>query len=110
LSYLFERGKKRQHRLKAAKDATVVTRLQVRDNERSLTFQVAQLFINVQLAESTLDLARQDLKSFAATVTSARNSSRPWNQRKRLPQDQTPTPAIPAGRSAGATRAGAGTV
>ena len=68
LSYLFERGKKRQHRLKAAKDATSVTRFQVRDNERGLTFQVAQLFINVQLAESTLDLARQDLKSFAATV------------------------------------------
>ena len=57
LSYLFERGKKRQHRLQAAKDATAVTRSQVADNERSLTFQVAQLFINVQLAESTLDLA-----------------------------------------------------
>ena len=38
------------------------------DNERSLTFQVATLFINVQLAESTLDLARQDLKSFQNTV------------------------------------------
>jgi cobalt-zinc-cadmium efflux system outer membrane protein len=68
LSYLFERGKKRQHRLRAARDATAVTRFQVRDNERSLTFQVAQLFINVQLAESTLDLARQDLKSFGTTV------------------------------------------
>jgi cobalt-zinc-cadmium efflux system outer membrane protein len=68
MSYLFERGKKRQHRLRAAKDATAVTRFQVRDNERSLTFQVAQLFINVQLAESTLELARQDLKSFSTTV------------------------------------------
>jgi cobalt-zinc-cadmium efflux system outer membrane protein len=68
MSYLFERGKKRQHRLKAAKDATAVTRFQVRDNERNLSFQVAQLFINVQLAESTLDLAQQDLKSFASTV------------------------------------------
>jgi len=68
LSYLFERGKKRQHRLKAAKDATAVTRFQVRDNERSLTFQVAQLFINVQLAESTLELALQDVKSFSTTV------------------------------------------
>ena len=68
LSYLFERGKKRQHRLQAAKDATAVTRSQVADNERGLTFQVAQLFINVQLAQSTLDLARQDLKSFETTV------------------------------------------
>jgi cobalt-zinc-cadmium efflux system outer membrane protein len=55
ISYLFERGKKRQHRLQAAKDATAITRSQVVDNERTLTFQVAQLFINVQLAESTLD-------------------------------------------------------
>src|SRR5262245_46026527 len=31
LSYLFERGKKRQHRLQAAKDATAVTRAQVTD-------------------------------------------------------------------------------
>jgi outer membrane protein, heavy metal efflux system len=68
LSYLFERGKKRQHRLGAAKDATAVTRSQVVDNERTLTFQVAQLFINVQLAESTLDLARLDLRSFQDTV------------------------------------------
>ena len=68
LSYLIERGKKRQHRLQAAKDTTAVTRSQVVDNERTLTFQVAQLFINVQLAESTLDLARQDVKSFQETV------------------------------------------
>ncbi len=68
LSYLFERGKKRQHRLKAAQDATAVTRSTVVDNERTLTFQVAQLFINVQLAQSTLDLAQQDLKSFQNTV------------------------------------------
>jgi cobalt-zinc-cadmium efflux system outer membrane protein len=38
------------------------------DNERALTFQVAQLFINVQFAQSTLELAEQDLKSFQATV------------------------------------------
>jgi cobalt-zinc-cadmium efflux system outer membrane protein len=68
MSYLFERGKKRQHRLRAAKDATAVTRFQVRDNERNLTFQVGQLFISVQLAESTLELAVQDLKSFTTTV------------------------------------------
>jgi len=68
LSYMFERGKKRQHRLQAAKDATAVTRSQVADTERGLTFQVATLFINVQLAQSTLELAQQDLKSFQKTV------------------------------------------
>jgi cobalt-zinc-cadmium efflux system outer membrane protein len=69
VSYLFERGQKRQHRLQAAKDVTAVTRSQVTDNERSLSFNVATLFINVELAESTLELAQQDLKSFQDTVT-----------------------------------------
>jgi len=68
VSYLFERGKKRQHRLAAAQDQTAVTRSQVADNERTLTFQVAQLFTNAQLAESALDLAKEDLKSFQNTV------------------------------------------
>jgi outer membrane protein, heavy metal efflux system len=68
VSYLFERGKKRQHRLAAAKDQTAVTRSTVADNERSLAFQVATLFTNAQLAESALDLAQQDLKSFQNTV------------------------------------------
>ncbi len=68
VSYLFERGKKRQHRLQAAKDQTAVTRWQVADNERTLTFNVATDFINVELAESTLELANQDLKSFQDTV------------------------------------------
>jgi cobalt-zinc-cadmium efflux system outer membrane protein len=68
LSYMFERGEKRQHRLEAAQDNTTVTRAQVSDSERGLAFQVGQLFVNVQLAESTLDLAQQDLKSFQETV------------------------------------------
>jgi len=68
VSYLFERGRKRQHRLQAAKDQTAVTRWQVADNERTLTFNVATDFINVELAESTLELAIQDLKSFQDTV------------------------------------------
>jgi cobalt-zinc-cadmium efflux system outer membrane protein len=68
LSYLLERGKKRQHRLQAAKDVTAQTRSLVADNERSLTFNVATLFVNVQLAESTLELAELDLRSFGQTV------------------------------------------
>ena len=68
VSYLFERGRKRQHRLQAARDVTAVTRAQVADNERMLTFSVASQFINVELAESTLELATEDLKSFENTV------------------------------------------
>jgi cobalt-zinc-cadmium efflux system outer membrane protein len=68
LSYLLERGGKRLDRLQAQKDITAQTRSQVADNERGLTFQVANLFFNAQLAESTLDLAEQDLKSFQNTV------------------------------------------
>lgn len=68
LSYLIERGKKRQARYQAAKDITAQTRSLVADNERGLSYQVATLFTNVQLAESTIDLAQQDLKSFQQTV------------------------------------------
>ena len=68
LSYLVERGKKRQHRLQAARDITAQTRSLVGDNGRDLTYSVASLFVNVQLTESTLELAEQDLKSFQQTV------------------------------------------
>jgi len=68
VSYLFERGKKRQHRLRAARAQTAVTGFQVADAERALTFSVAQQFIGVLLAESNLDLAKQDLSSFEKTV------------------------------------------
>jgi len=68
LSYLIERGGKRLDRLQAQKDITAQTRSLVADNKRGLSFQVATLFFNAQLAESTLDLADQDLKSFQTTV------------------------------------------
>src|SRR5580692_1102691 len=68
LSYLFERGRKRQHRLQAARDVTEQSRFTVTDNERSLIFLVASQYIDVQVAESTIDLAAQDLKSFQNTV------------------------------------------
>lgn len=68
ISYLFERGQKRQHRIQAAKDTTAVTRSQVADNERTMGFNVASLFINVQLAEATIESASDDVKSFQRTV------------------------------------------
>jgi cobalt-zinc-cadmium efflux system outer membrane protein len=68
LSYLIERGGKRHARLQAQQDITAQTRSLVEDNGRGLTFQVATLFYNVQLAESMLELAEKDLKSFQETV------------------------------------------
>lgn len=68
ISYLFERGHKRQRRLQAARDTTAVTRAQVTDAERTLAFNVGQQFISVLLAESTLQFALEDLKGFQQTV------------------------------------------
>jgi len=68
IGYLFERGRKRQHRLQAAKAQTAVTRAQVTDNERQLTFNLSQQFIAVLLAQSTLELAQQNYDSFQKTV------------------------------------------
>ena len=68
LSYLFERGHKRQRRLQAARDQTAVTRAQVADAERSLAFDVGQQFVSVLLAESTLQFAQENLKDFQGTV------------------------------------------
>ena len=68
IGYLFERGHKRQRRLQAARDQTSVTRSQITDAERTLTFNVGQQFIGVLLAESTLQFALEDLKGFQQTV------------------------------------------
>ncbi len=68
IGYLFERGKKRQRRLQATKDQTSVVRSLVTDNERQLVFNVSQQFVDVLLAESTLEFAQQDLDSFQKTV------------------------------------------
>jgi len=68
MSYLFERGKKRQRRLQAAKDQTAVTSATVDDNARTLTFNVASQFIAALLAQSELELAEKDLASFQQTV------------------------------------------
>lgn len=68
VGYLFERGHKRQRRLQAAQDQTAVTRAQVADAERTLAFNVGQQFVSVLLAESTLQFALEDLRSFQQTV------------------------------------------
>jgi outer membrane protein TolC len=53
ISYLFERGKKRQHRLQAAKDTTAVSLSEVADNERQLIFNTGSQFVTALLAQST---------------------------------------------------------
>ncbi|HEU5404310.1 MAG TPA: TolC family protein [Terriglobales bacterium] len=68
VGYLLERGGKRQHRLEAARNQTAVTTSQVADAERTLTFNVAQQFVNVLLAESNLSFANDALKSYQDTV------------------------------------------
>ena len=68
IGYTLERGKKRQHRLQAAKDQTSIARSQVSDNERQLAFNVAQQFIAVLLAQSSVDFAQQILEGFRQTV------------------------------------------
>ena len=68
VSYLFERGMKRQHRLEAAKNQTAVTTAQVADNGRTLTFNVASQFIAAVLAQANLDFAETGLASFQRTV------------------------------------------
>ena len=68
-AYTIERGHKRRARMQAARDQTHVVRSQVQDNERSLTFNVAQQFISVLLAKSTLAFARQNLADFQQTLS-----------------------------------------
>ena len=87
ISYLFERGKKRQHRLQAARDVTAESRSQVADNERTLTFNVASQFLNVELAESTLELANQDLKSFQEHGGYHRGALQSGRHRRRRPAE-----------------------
>jgi len=69
LSWTFERGGKRQARIRAAKDQTAVTRSTVTDNERTLAFNVGQQFVIVLQAKSTVDFAKRDLDSFQKTVS-----------------------------------------
>jgi outer membrane protein, heavy metal efflux system len=65
LSYTVERGGKREKRVAVAKDFTDLAAKTVTDNERQLRFQVVQAFINVLLAKSVLQLARDDLANYS---------------------------------------------
>ncbi len=68
LSYLFERGAKRDRRTFVAQDNTDLAAKATADSERQLAFQTRQMFISVLLAKSTLDLARENLQNFSNVV------------------------------------------
>jgi len=68
ISYLFERGKKRQHRLDAAKTATAVTEAQVADAQRTVLANAAQLYVSALLAKANLELVENLLDSYRRTV------------------------------------------
>ena len=68
LSYLFERGGKREKRTMVARDTTTVASQAATDAERQLAFQTEQAFIGVLLANSTLDLARENLQNFSSVL------------------------------------------
>ncbi len=68
VGYLFERGKKRQHRLDAAKTATAVTEAQVSDAQRTVLANTAQLFIAALLAKSNLVFAESLFDSYKKIV------------------------------------------
>src|SRR6266700_2045286 len=83
LSYLFERGKKRQHRLQAARDQTAVTRAQVADSERTLAFSIGQQFGRARLAGLSADRGH-----WRGAIQSRIHRGR------RLSQDQAAAPAV----------------
>jgi cobalt-zinc-cadmium efflux system outer membrane protein len=68
VDYTLERGHKRKWRMRTARDATAVVQSQVQDSERALTFNVAQQFVNILLAESSLSFAQQNLAGFQDTL------------------------------------------
>jgi cobalt-zinc-cadmium efflux system outer membrane protein len=65
VTYLFERGDKRDKRTQVARDTTDVTSKTALDAERQLVFQAEQAFISVLLAKSTLALAQENLNNFS---------------------------------------------
>ncbi len=111
LSYTFERGGKREKRTLVAQDSTSVVARTALDSERQLIFQTRQSFINVLLAKSALDLARENLKSFSSVVDLNRERMRRRRSgRIRLPEDLAAAAAIRTGRvfRRGRARAGEG--
>jgi cobalt-zinc-cadmium efflux system outer membrane protein len=68
LSYLKERGHKRQLRLEAAKANTDVTASQRDDQERNLLFNLRNAFVSSLQAKAVLEVARENLAYYDRTL------------------------------------------
>jgi cobalt-zinc-cadmium efflux system outer membrane protein len=68
LSYLHERGGKRELRLEAARDNTQVTASQRDDQERNLLFNLRNAFVSALQAKAVLAVARENLAFYDRTL------------------------------------------
>ena len=66
---LIERGGKRERRVDVAQEARAVTELQLQNTIRTIALGAQRAFIDVQQAQSDLDLARESLSAFNEIVT-----------------------------------------
>ncbi len=67
-AWTFERGGKRPARVRSAQLGTLVAQGNYRDLERQLEFQVKTGFVNLLLAKSVLQLAKENLADYHRTV------------------------------------------
>src|SRR5215471_8767185 len=58
-----ETGGKRQRRVDSARATTRVTRLELADVRRQVVYQVRKAFTDIEVAQATLDLAEQNLRT-----------------------------------------------
>ncbi len=66
--WVLERGKKREYRIEVAEGQREVARLQLLNTTRSLVLDVRNAFLDVLQAKDSLQLARENLKSFQDIV------------------------------------------
>ena len=69
LDVLFERGRKRDLRTEVAQDERAIAEAEVFDAVRALKLEVQQAFIDLQLAQENLALARENAASLDEIVT-----------------------------------------
>jgi cobalt-zinc-cadmium efflux system outer membrane protein len=73
LSYLHERGRKRELRLESAQAGTQITAAQHADLERNLLFDLRAAFVETLQAKAVLDLARADLAYYDKIIEISRS-------------------------------------
>ena len=76
ISYLYERGHKRDLRLQSAKEGTEVARSEHLDLERNLIFNLRSAFVETLEAKAVLDLAQADLTYYDKIIEISRSRYR----------------------------------